>query len=67
MLIKKNELIFQLSYKQNISNQIDKQNIHELVSQFNYKQIRVEWESGSGIVLKKKKYIYIYIIENLDI
>ena len=31
------ELIFQLSYKQNISNWVDKQNIHELVSQFNCK------------------------------
>ena len=39
------ELIFQLNYKQNIFNWVDKQNIHELVSKLNYKQIGVEWEA----------------------
>ena len=39
------ELMFQLNYKQNISNWVDKQNIHELVSKLNYKQIGVEWEA----------------------
>ena len=42
------KLVFQLSYKQNISNWIDKQNIYELVFQLSYKQIGMEWEHGSG-------------------
>ena len=32
------ELVFQLNYKQNISNWVSKQNVHELVSQFSYKK-----------------------------
>ena len=40
------ELVFKLSYKQNISNRVDKQNIHELISQLSYKQMGVECGSG---------------------